>query len=95
MPCGLSAAATESIGPAPSWSKSIAFWTQPLTRLKDVTKPPVDQLIIHTVRGSTIESLGDGWYCASDADHHCCRVEGLWEAQTMVREAEVHNRPLT
>ena len=56
---------------------------------------PVEQLIIHTVRGSTIESLGDGWYWACDADHHCRRVEGLWEAQTMIREAEVHNRPLT
>ena len=55
---------------------------------------PVEQLIIHTVRGSTIESLGNGWYWACDADHHCRRVEGLWEAQTMIREAEVHNRPL-
>ena len=55
----------------------------------------MEQLIIHTVRGSTIESLGDGWYWACDADHHCRRVEGLWEAQTMIREAEVHNRPLT
>ena len=94
MPCWLSAEATESIDQPP-----LVQFGCTLDSTCDKTErrhqPPVDQLIIHTVRGSTIESLGEGWYWACDADHHCCRVEGLWEAQTMIREAEVHNRPLT
>ena len=50
-----------------------------------------DRQTIHTPAGSTIEPTGEGGYQICDRDHHCLRVDNLWEAQQLVQWAEVHH----
>ena len=49
---------------------------------------------IVTPGGSTIQHEVDGGYRVCDPQHHCLRVDSLWEAQELAHWAEVHHRPL-
>ncbi len=51
-------------------------------------------LLTITPRGSTIEALGNNHYRVCDRGHHCRQVQGLWQAQELVHEAELHHRAI-
>jgi hypothetical protein len=51
-------------------------------------------LVATTPKGSTIERTGPNRYRICDAGRHCREVDGLWEAQQLVRRAEVRHRAL-
>lgn len=58
------------------------------------SRPAKGPLVATTPRGSTIEVMGPNRYRVCDAGHHCREVDGLWEAQQLVRRAEVRHRAL-
>jgi hypothetical protein len=50
------------------------------------------QLVASTPRGSTIEALGQELYRVCDHSRHCRQVNGLWQAQELVHQAELLHR---
>ena len=55
---------------------------------------PNSDLVVATPRGSTIEAIGHGTYRVCDVTHHCREVDGLWQAQELLQQAErLHRHP--
>jgi len=48
--------------------------------------------IAHTAKGSTLDSLGGNFFRVCDPQGHCQSVEGLWNAEEVLRRNE---RPST
>lgn len=50
--------------------------------------------VARTPMGSLIERVEPGVYRVCDSARHCRLVNGLWAAREVVRELEVHHRPI-
>ena len=48
----------------------------------------VNDRLVETPMGSTIDSLSEGGYLVCDRDHNCREVLKLWEADYCLREQE-------
>ena len=48
----------------------------------------VNDHLVETPMGSTIDSLSEGGYLGYDRDHNCREVIKLWEADYCLREQE-------
>ena len=44
--------------------------------------------ITHTAKGSTIDALGGNCFKVCDPQGHCQAVQGLWNAEEVVRRSE-------
>ena len=44
--------------------------------------------ITHTAKGSTIDALGNNCFKVCDPQGHCQAVQGLWNAEEVIRRSE-------